>query len=652
MGMIDVIKNRVEEENMMIKKYVRYAILALCGILVTACGKKQEEPRQSITLMASQLEQSSDVASWECGYRDLTHDGIVDKIMFEITAISGNTEVESLLRASEVGHICVYRGLDEVGNYEEQPLWKSQDVAWASHGNVQISVVEKNGEQYLLISEISEHQGEANYGYRVFSLDEQGQEVIRDAYEVAFAIAEEEVTEADKEERNATVPAFREKISIWFESAVLLVATDINTEQVIFVSDFENGGYVSPEYYYQHVWSRMSVTVTDTTFETTYFKFNMPKEWVGKYTFSEEENGKQITFYHKATADKGELEGIFGYIFLCNEEEAIELQEHAGAYYVTEPIETEEGTMMGLALQPHDVQFEEEDYEEYCMLSDYFTYKKIAQCVSVKGSQNEESIFSVISKLEQPMGQLELAVPGQPLVGYLYQDTVQEQHIFYDCLLQGEYEAVPTLMIDGKDYTDVIKSSTWLSEGAANKYLYLNWYGIFDIDINDGMRELAISDQGVSGDPVIHFFQYDGENLTFVGDMEILSSTESFQVKGDGTIDAVIRVWYPENNEVQTVFRLQDGKLTEVPQERYELGYQNTHQLLEALLVYEKMDKTSQQIELKAGVDSVNFIAYYNENWVELTNGEGKTYYLYLDLNQLEDGRYIDNVVADLYRAG
>jgi len=125
------------------------------------------------------------------------------------------------------------------------------------------------------------------------------------------------------------------------------------------------------------------------------------------------------------------------------------LQEHAGAYYVTEPIETEEGTMMGLALQPHDVQFEEEDYEEYCMLSDYFTYKKIAQCVSVKGSQNEESIFSVISKLEQPMGQLELAVPGQPLVGYLYQDTVQEQHIFYDCLLQGEYEAVPTIMIDG-----------------------------------------------------------------------------------------------------------------------------------------------------------------------------------------------------------
>lgn len=539
---------------MMKKKSMRYMLLVSCAILMTACGTKQEEPQQSITLMASQLNQATEKKVWECGYRDLTHDGIVDKLTFEISANSGNTDVESLLRASEVGHVCVYRGLDNIGHYEEQPLWTSQDVAWARPGNVQISAVEKNREQYLLISEIGEQGEEAEYFYRVISIDEQGQEVVVDAYEVAFAVAE------DKKERDATVPKYREKISIWFESAVLLAATDINTEQVVFVADFENRAYKNPEYYYQHVWNRMSETVRGTTFETIYFKFDVPPEWVGKYVFTEEENGKRITFYHKPTLDKGELEGIFGYIFLCNEEEAIELQEHAGAYYVTEPIETEEGTMMCLALQPHDVQFEEVDYEEYCMLSDYFTYKKIAQCVSVKGTQNGESIFSVISKLEQPMGQLELAVPGQPLVGYLYEDTVQEQHIFYDCLLQGEYEVVPALIIDGKDYTDVIKSSTWLSEGAANKYLYLNWYGILDIDANDGMRELAISDQGVSGDPVIYLFQYDGDNLFFVGEMGILSSTESFQVNGDGTITAVKRVWYPENNEVQVMFCLEDGR--------------------------------------------------------------------------------------------
>lgn len=634
------------------KKFMRYMLLTSCAIFMTACGTKQEEPQQSITLMASQLNQTTEKKVWECGYRDLTHDGIVDKLTFEISANSGNTDVESLLRASEVGYICVYRGLDEVGNYEEQPLWTSQDVAWARPGNAQISAVEKNGNQYLLISEIAEQQGEANYSYRVFSLDEQGQEVIMDSYEEAFSIAEEEVTQADKEERNATVPTLREKISIWFENAVLLVATDINTEQVIFVSDFENGGYVSPEYYYQHVWARMSETVSDTIFETKYFRFDVPEEWLGKYTFTEEENGKNITFYHKASVDKG-AEGIFGYIWLCTDEEAIDVQEYAGAYYVAEPIETEEGTMMCVALQPHDVQYADDVFEEYNLLSETFATQKIAQHIKVKGNPNEESIFSVISEIKAKMGIQGVAVPGQTLLGYLNESAEMEQRIFYDCELQNEYKVVPTLIIDGKDYSnELLSEDAWFSEGAANEVLYLNWFGVIDIDTEDGVRELAISDQGVSGDPVVHLYQYDGEHVTFVGDMGILESTESFQVNGDGTVTASIRVWYPENNAVQGTYCLENGKLTQMPQERYELFYQNSHAVLETFFVYTERDKKSEQIELKAGVDSVTFLAFYSDKWVELVNSEGKIYYLYLDREQLEDGRYIDQVVADIYRAG
>lgn len=634
------------------KRNILYTLLFSGMFAITACGTTQEEPRQSITLMASQLEQKSDVAVWECGYRDLTHDGIVDKVMFEVTAYSGNTEVESLLRASEVGHICVYRGLDEIGNYEEQPLWTSQDVAWARPGNAQISAVEKNGKQYLLISEIAEQQGEANYSYRVFSLDEQGQEVIIDSYEVAFGIAEEEVTEADKEERNATVPDFREKISIWFENAVLLAATDINTEQVIFVSDFANGAYVSPEYYYQYVWARMSDTASGTAFETTYFRFDLPEEWTGKYTFTEEENGKNITFYHKASVDNG-AEGIFGYIWLCSEEEAINMLEHVGAYYVAEPIQTVEGTMMCLALQPHDVQYADDVIEEYDLLSGYFAQQKIAQYIRVKGAKAEESIFSILSKKNATMGVMDIAVPGQTIVGYLNLDAEMEQRIFYDCELQNGYEVVPTLIIDGKDYSDeLLSEDAWFSEGAANEELYQNWFGIIDIDREDGKRELIISDQGVSGDPIVHVYQYDGEQVTFIGDMGILESTESFQVNGDGTVTASIRVWYPENNAVQGTYRLENGKLTQMPQERYELLYQNSHAVVETFSVYKEKDKKAEQVELKAGVDSVTFIAFYSDQWVELVNSEGKIYYLYLDQEQLEDGRYIDHVVADIYRAG
>lgn len=191
---------------------------------------------------------------------DVTHDGVDDEIVTVLyndpDALSG--DVYEVLNKAGVGFVQVFDGSVEAtteniaGITEENRnlIWQ-KEFAHARVGNTQVSVVTRDGMDYLLVSNINEQQGGFSYSYQVVALDSDSHEYVVDEASVGFDTPEH--AGIPTEEQKGQLQEFKATIEQWFTDATLIVATDVNADRH-YVSTMEE--MFAPNDYYNSVWAR------------------------------------------------------------------------------------------------------------------------------------------------------------------------------------------------------------------------------------------------------------------------------------------------------------------------------------------------------------------------------------------------------------
>ena len=175
------------------------------------------------------------------------------------------------------------------------------------------------------------------------------------------------------------------------------------------------------------------------------------------------------------------------------------------------------------------------------------------------------------------------------------------------------------------------------------------WY-IFDVDLQDGYKEIAVYEDGPSGDPWTTLFRYEEGQLRQIGGFsdEPIDDRSKINIKvpGDGTIYASQRVDVMETNFAEGLWKLEQGEsfadasLELQLREMYEFfGYgadrgEFTPTVIDTLQVYTKPDFESEQIVLTQG-ENLDLYRYYpqdSENgWVQIAYHNRESFgWLYL----------------------
>lgn len=160
------------------------------------------------------------------GYYDLTHNGYKEKVVTKVYLEEENEDfTEALHKAGNWGTVEVYEYLGD-GQYGIIPLW-SQEFTIAHAGNTQIFLTEKDGYDYLVVTNFWTGQGVCYYDYNVLS-----------PVNYSFDRYHNELKGADHYD-----PQFFIGLESWLkEDSLLLVATDIDMPQgqeVILTTDEE-----------------------------------------------------------------------------------------------------------------------------------------------------------------------------------------------------------------------------------------------------------------------------------------------------------------------------------------------------------------------------------------------------------------------------
>ncbi len=123
----------------------------------------------------------------------------------------------------------------------------------AHAGNGQMNLVYRDGRAYLLESILWEGQWMLGYIYEVYYLDEDGKKNVIDNYNINFVMEAglpERVLPADQQSEQLL--EFKNKITSWFDSALLLVATDVSFDKQLITMGEE---HYMPEIFYNKKWA-------------------------------------------------------------------------------------------------------------------------------------------------------------------------------------------------------------------------------------------------------------------------------------------------------------------------------------------------------------------------------------------------------------
>ncbi len=317
---------------------------------------------------------------------------------------------------------------------------------------------------------------------------------------------------------------------------------------------------------------------------------------------------------------------------------------------------------------------EYEAYKDTCLLTDlnstcYYRGDRVflsmvgwQSAIRIRGLQDGEEVLRFVfwdgSSWICDSFQGTPAMLGEEITADLDGDG-SEDTIRYDCRFASvsSYYVDAELMINGEAYIQVVQDSLIAMDGCTSQQI--EFYRIVDIDRTDAYKEILIADAGPSGDPAISFFRFTGEEVLFLGTVGILSDSEAYLIPGDGSVIAQNRVFWPENNCVEDAYFLEGDDLNKYETYTYELEIQEEHELLQDLPVYHMGDLETEATVLKAGVDTITFTRIYDDGWILLRTGDQEEYAIYLDGGDekwmgryLPDGRYIDEVVADMSHAG
>lgn len=184
---------------------------------------------------------------------DVTHDGIEDRIDSIIADEDVSGSPYEIMKGMGVVYIKVYSGKED-GSFSDTAVFVSTEISDVHAGNGQIGLVKKDGLSYLLLSNMYEIMGYAEYSFVVFSIDTRLKAAVcADEAFTEFVISEElgDAYSSDRPARKDVVPEFQEHLSPWLTDAILFVSCD--TWDVCL--SLQDETYRASDYY-DKVWER------------------------------------------------------------------------------------------------------------------------------------------------------------------------------------------------------------------------------------------------------------------------------------------------------------------------------------------------------------------------------------------------------------
>ncbi len=232
---------------------------------------------------------------------DITHDGVADYIVTSMTYnpmyMDASTALPDRIAQQimfDVIHVKVYEGQDSSDTYSEDDLLWSYEFSRVHVGNGQLSIVQWNGQDYLLLSNLWGGQGIAGWDYKVFSLSESGEKQVVDEQAVTFEMEEGSSAEGYEE--------FQRSLEQYIFDGILIVACDIDMEhQMVRTGESK----YRPQDYYSHAFSKYDYEEVSMENEYAGFPINdlqnvtmtmeKYKSWEGEILIDNQSGSKLVT---------------------------------------------------------------------------------------------------------------------------------------------------------------------------------------------------------------------------------------------------------------------------------------------------------------------------------------------------------------------
>jgi len=159
-------------------------------------------------------------------------------------------------------------------------------------------------------------------------------------------------------------------------------------------------------------------------------------------------------------------------------------------------------------------------------------------------------------------------------------------------------------------------------------------FSIVDIDTGDNLKEIAVSEYGPSSDEKTAFYVYDGEKLSFIGEIEGFYSSlpELWQtVKFDGsgrlvtrTRGRILHTWFYKD-----YYKLDENhRLKHIPQDLYEMNAKV--EVVREVSLQKSPEDPEEALTLKKG-EMVTIVGSDNKEWCLVENSQGQKGWFALD---------------------
>jgi hypothetical protein len=271
-----------------------------------------------------------------------------------------------------------------------------------------------------------------------------------------------------------------------------------------------------------------------------------------------------------------------------------------------------------------------------------------------------ESASSIPTRLEYSQGTYDIVAFEQPKDGNLYEPTLKKlfPKIIFSyshptneeiavleakTLQKAEAYVIPielssfggdfnndgifdqvTLRIS--DAPELGKSATLRIEDSVMVIPGTNIQGITSVDVNiaDGMQEIAIADAGPSSDPTTSFYAYDGTTIFFMGTVPGINDQITYD--GNGGITTISRGSILDTWFYRDTFSVNDDhKIVRIPQEFYErIKPSASVTMLADLALQQSPINHATAITLHKG-DVVKIAGCDNIKWCKVETSQGTT---------------------------